>query len=674
MRSGAFRILTLFLLGGSLTLLPTAVVRADDRRPAPPRVDEGVDTAVRPGDDFFAYANGAWLQATALPAGRGRWTARDEIAARTKTQMETLLAEAAHAAPGSAARMIGDYRAALLDTAAIEARGLAPLQPLLHRIDALTDKAALAEWLGAELRADCDPLNVGIFSSPHVFGLAVQFGISGDGRHHAYLLQGGLGAPESYTAESGEAKEQLARYEAGIADTLRRLGAERAEERAHAVLALETELARVHVSDEKSANERNADQAWRRTDFSARAPGLDWEKFFHAAGLDAAPEIVVWQPTAVSGIAAQIAAQPLATWQDYLRFHLVLRHAAVLPREFAASADGAAARPALALAETERALPEWLGRAYVERFFPPAAKARAQAVADDLIALFAQHLATARWLSEAGRDHAQEKLHAAHFSAGHPASWPDEGAPTIAADDAFGNFRRVAEWRYRAALARLDRPVDRREWTMSPHKPGAVINFLLNSYNFAAGLLQPPKFDPADSPAALYGSAGAIFAHEMCHFVDTLGADYDASGALRNWWTDADRAAYAAATQPLREQFAALRAGGLPLDGQRTLLENYADLAGLELAFAAHRHALAERSGDAEYVRAQDRVFFVAFARAWRAKTNEAGLRQQVQTDNHAPEAFRAATARNLDAWYDAFDVRPGDALYLAPEARVHLW
>ncbi len=676
-RFRAGRISTRLLFGVGLAFLAAVLEGATEPRQTPPRVDDGVDIAVHPGDDFFAYANGAWLKATALPTGRNRWTARDEIAAQTKRQMAELLASAQQAAPGSTARKIGDYRAAFLDTAAIEARGIAPLQPLLQRIDALGDKGALADWLGAELRADCDPLNSGVFSSPHVFGFAVQFGIRGDGRHHAYLLQGGLGlgAAEAYTAETAEAVESRARYASGIAATLRRLGCDRAEERARAVLALETELARTHVSDEKSANERNADQVWLRSDFPARAPGLDWEKFFRAAGLEATPEIAVWQPAAVTGIAAQIDAQPLAVWQDYLRFHLVQRHADVLPAEFAAArAEPAAARPQLALAELERALPELLGRAYVEKFFPPEAKVRVQAVADDVLAHFQRRVATARWLSSEGRRRALEILRVAHFSAGHPETWVDDSALTVARDDAFGNRRRVAEWRHRAALARLDRPVDLREWTMSPHQSGAVINLLLNSYNFAAALLQPPKFDPAASRAALYGSIGAIFAHEMCHFVDTLGADYDAGGALRNWWTDADRAAYAAATQPLIAQFAACRAADLPLDGQRTLVENFADLAGLELAFEAHRHALGARAADAEYARAQNREFFIAFARAWRAKTDEAGLRRQVQTDNHAPEAFRAATARNLDAWYDAFDTRPGDRLYLAPDARVRLW
>ena len=236
--------------------------------------------------------------------------------------------------------------------------------------------------------------------------------------------------------------------------------------------------------------------------------------------------------------------------------------------------------------------------------------------------------------------------------------------------DALGNLRRIDAWRYKLALAKLGHEVDRREWAIAPQRPGAILNFQLNSYNFAAALLQPPKFDAAASDAASYGAIGAIFAHEVTHFVDALGADYDARGVARTWWTATDKAKYADATAPLAAQFVSYEPlPGAAIDGKRTLVENVADLSGLEAAFDAYREAVgARRNVD------QDREFFLAFARSWRATMNDDALAKVVATDNHAPEAYRIATVRNLDAWYQAFDVKPGQRLYLPPQQRVHVW
>jgi endothelin-converting enzyme/putative endopeptidase len=271
-------------------------------------------------------------------------------------------------------------------------------------------------------------------------------------------------------------------------------------------------------------------------------------------------------------------------------------------------------------------------------------------------------------MSPQARDVALAKLDTVYFGVGYPDEWVDASGLMIDSKDALGNVRRVERWRYERALAKLGRDVDRREWAIAPHTPAAILNFQLNAYNFAAALLQPPKFDADASDAANYGAIGAIFAHELTHFVDTLGADYDVQGAARNWWTAEDKAKYATVSQPLVAQFAAYRP--LPdagIDGSQTLVENFADLAGLASAFDAYREALG--SGIT-----QDREFFMGFARSWRATMKDDAVRVMVKSDGHAPERYRISTVRNLDAWYEAFDVKPGQRLYLPPEERVRVW
>jgi predicted metalloendopeptidase len=258
---------------------------------------------------------------------------------------------------------------------------------------------------------------------------------------------------------------------------------------------------------------------------------------------------------------------------------------------------------------------------------------------------------------------------------GYPPAWPNYSNLVIDPADAAGNLRRIAEWNYRRALAKIGRPADHTEWSSPPQNAGALLLFQQNAYNFSAALLQAPKFDPAASDAANYGAIGAIFGHEISHTFDTLGADYDANGRKVHWWTAADLANYQKAVDPLIRQFSAYTAlPDLNVDGARTQVENVADLAGLSIAFEAYRATLGARASDRAYLRQQDREFFIGFARAWRAKYREEALRKQVTSNDHAPENFRVSTVRNLDAWYDAFDVKPGQRLYLPPAARVRVW
>jgi putative endopeptidase len=657
---------------------------------APTAQEIGVDASIRPGDDFFAYANGDWLKATDIPAGKQRWGAFGEIAETTRQRIEKLLAGAGAAPAGSSARKVADFHAAYMNEAAIEAKGLLPLKPLFDGIDRARDKAALTRLLGRGLRADVDPLNVGVYDASHVLGLAVQASIHGEKTYVAFLLQGGLGLPdrEHYVSTEPHLQALRSQYQQYIGRMLALAGFDRAEQRAEAVMALETALAQSHATREASAEDRNADNLWTRADFARQAPGMDWSAFFAAAGLARQPTFVAWQPGAVKGVAALLASQPLQTWKDYLRFHVLHRHADVLPRAFADEAVAVraatvagpapprrASREQRALDATQSAMSDALGRMYAERHFPAEHKARVQAIVADVTAAFSRRIEAVTWMSPASKTQALAKLKTVYFGVGYPEKWPDDSDLIVSPTDAVGNLQRIADRNYRQAVARLGQRVDKRDWAIAAQSPGAVLLFHQNAYNFAAGLLQPPKFDPAGSDAANYGAIGAIVGHELSHFVDTLGAEYEADGRMRRWWTAEDLSRFQASTEALVDQFSSYQAlADLRVNGKLTLTENLADLGGLAAAFDAYRRTLGSKTSDKDYVRQQDRQFFIGFARAWRGKSSEPALRAQIASDGHAPETWRIATVRNLDAWYDAFDVQPGQRLYLEPKARVRVW
>jgi putative endopeptidase len=644
-------------------------------------VGTGLVTSAEPGDDFFAYANATWLETTGIPAGSGRWTARDEIVSVTRQQVAQLIRDAAAAPAGSDARKVADFHSAYLNESAIESRGLRSLTPLLARISAVHDKAALTRVLGGELRADVDPLNWGIYDSDHLMGLAVQAGLQGEKTYVVFLLQGGLGLAERehYFDPAPDRRALRARYQAHIARMLQLAGFDRPVTRAEAVMALETAIARSHATREDSGNERNTENLWSLADFARRAPGMDWTAFFAAAGLSGQQNFVVWQPGAIEGAAELVASQPLAAWQDYLRFHTIHRYAEALPRAFTEQSfllDRAPpSREQRAIEITQQAMSGALGRLYSARYFPPDRKAHVQAIAGDVIAAFRRRVEAVSWLSPASKTRALAKLDTLYFGVGYPEKWPDYSTLAVSPVDALNNLRRVAEWNYQNARARIGRPIDHTDWWISPQSGGAVLLFQQNAYNFSAALLQPPKYDPSASQAAAYGSIGAIFGHEVSHFADTIGADYDAQGRKLRWWSAEDLANYQAAVEPLVQQYASYQPfPDLAVDGRKTLVENLADLAGLNAAFDAHRRALGTKVNDPAFVRQQDREFFIGFARSWRSKYRDDALRAYVTSDAHAPDKYRIATVRNLDAWYEAFDVQPGHRLYLEPKARVRIW
>jgi len=628
------------------------------------------------GDDFYDYINADWEAATAIPAGASSWSERARVRDDSLKQMAVLYENAAKGAPGTsaAARRVGRYYAAQMDRAAIERRGLAPLRPVLARIDALRSRSALSRYLGAQLRNDVDPVNFGATSSLNLFGLWVGPGLQDPLHNIAYLLQGGLSlpGPESYADKQG-----VDDYRNYVAAQLTSAGIADGPARAARVVALEARIAATHASNAVSADLSMADTQWRRADFKTEAPGMDWDAWFGAAGLPAQQPVGAWQPGAIKGIAALVGAAPLDDWRDYLRFHAIDQHARFLPKAIAdayfAFYDPIYIGPGQhrayldhVVTQTNTDMPA-AGELFVHATFSPAAKTKAGIIAANIVTAFRHRIGKMTWMTKEAQAEALAKLDAMLISVGHPDQWRDSTGLTIRADDAFGNVDRVLAFNYRHELAKIGRPVERKAWILGAELFGINVMPLQNAMTIPVTELQPPFFDPKASDAANYGAIGVRIARFIALALDQDGSRFDAGGRARTWLSKEELGRRQQQAAPLVAQYANYQPlPGLALNGELTLHNNLLDLTALQVA-----HDALKRLGlDQE----SDREFFSAYARSMRVKSSERALRGQVAGSPLAPAKYRVATVRNLQAWHAAFDVRPGQAWYLAPETRVTLW
>jgi predicted metalloendopeptidase len=650
----------------------------------------GIDRSVQPGADFFAYANGNWLKTAQIPPDRSSYGVGAMLVETTDKRTAALIQEAeVHSASQSAeSRQVGDYYAGFMDEGRIESRGLQPLAPALQRINAIADRVALSRVLGASLRADVDVLNNTNFYTGNLFGLWIAADLNDPTRYIPFLLQGGLGMPDRdyYLDTSAPMAAIRDQYKLHIERVLGLAHIADAHAKAARIFDLEHRIASVHGSREDSEDVLKGNNHWVQRDFASRAPGIDWNQFFKAAQLGGQNDFTVWQPSAVTGISALAASQPLDAWKDYLAFHAIEHAAGYLPKafveeNFAFHAHVLSGTPALrdrwkrGVDATSAALGEAVGKIYVQRYFPPAEKTRAEAMVKNLVAAFARRIDNLDWMAPQTKTQAKQKLATLKVGVGYPDKWRDYSELKIVRDDALGNFERSEEFEYQRNLSKLGKPVDRSEWAMTPQLVNAVNLPVMNALNFPAAILQPPFFDP-ERPAVMdYGAMGATIGHEISHSFDDQGALFDASGRLHNWWTKEDLAHFKASSARLVAQYNAYRPfPDLAVNGKQTLSENIADVAGLTVAYDAYRLSMAGKAGSVVQGFTPDQQFFLSFAQSWRQKVREPALRQRIIADGHAPDEYRADTVRNLDAWYPAFAVKPGQALYLAPQDRVHMW
>jgi putative endopeptidase len=649
-----------------------------------------IDKSVTPGDDFDKYANGAWEKSAEIPPDKSNIGVFSMINDTAQQREAALVKDIVNSNPsaGSDEARIANYYKAYMDTATIEKRGLTPIKADIDRIEAIADKGALAEAIGGTLRADADPINATNFHTENLFGIFVTQAFDDPTKTVPYILQGGLGLPDrDYYVSSDPAMAKLrADYTPYVAKILTLAGLPNAQARAQKIVALETKIAQAHETLEVSQDVTKADNPWKRADFDKKAPGVDWGRLLGAAQLGNQQDFVIWQPNAVTGMALLVGSEPLDVWKDWLAFHRINQMTPVLPKAFddasfafnGTELNGTPqqqTREKRALGSLDAWLGDAVGKRYVDKYFPASSKTDIDNMVTNIKAALAKRIDALAWMAPATKAEAKKKVETMVVGIGYPNAWRDYGSLDIRADDAFGNLDRGRLANYQYQLSKIGKAPDRNEWWLEPQTVNAQNQPLQNSLNFPAAILDKGFYDPAADAAANYGAIGSVIGHEISHSFDNLGATVDATGKLRNWWTPADFAHFNQAGAALAAQYDAYEAlPGLHLNGKQELGENIADVAGLAAAYDAWKASLNGKPSPVIDGLTGDQRFFLAYAQSHRGKLRDAALRARVATDVHAPGPWRVLTVRNVNGWYPAFNVQPGQKLYLAPDKRVAVW
>ena len=674
---------SMFALAAS-TLIAAAAI-AQPAAPLASGIDRGLmDLSARPQDDLYANANGGWLKRTSFPPDKAHIGAAEQIYDTTQDQLRALVEDAQREPADAEARKLGDLYASFIDEATVEKRGLAPLTAELAAIAAVADRAQLAALLPRLARLGA--------------GTPIAMVVGQDDRNATRyvpsFVQAGLGLPNrDYFLKLDDPKfaKVRAEYLVYLARMLALGGAsaKASADDAQAILELETGLARVQWS---AVENRDPVKAYNRValaDLHALAPALDWKAYLGSAGLAGrTPDVLVRQPSYLKGLSALLDSVPLATWKAYARVRLLGAYAPFLGKDFV---DARFAFVGKVLSGTTENLPRWkrgvalvdeaigegLGKLYVAQYFPPQSKTRMDELVANLLAAYRDSIVTLDWMSPATRQQALAKLAKFNTKIGYPKRWIDYATLEIRRDDLAGNVMRARRFEDARNLAKLGKPIDRAEWGMTPQTVNAYYDASMNEIVFAAAYLQKPNFDPAADAAANYGAIGAIIGHEISHGFDDEGAHYDGDGNLRDWWTESDKANFAAKTKALVAQYSAFVA--VPPDyhvnGELTLGENIADNSGLAIAWQAYQRSLGGKPAPVIDGLSGDQRFFYGFAQAGRGKARDEALLAQIKSDPHSPDEFRVTGAlRNHPGFYSTFGVKPGDKMYLPPAERVSIW
>ncbi|WP_256645048.1 M13 family metallopeptidase [Thermomonas paludicola] len=644
------------------------------------------DTSVKPGDDFNRYASGRWIDTYVLKDYETNYGSfnqlRDRAEEQTRALMQELLASK-DLAPGSNGRKLRDYYDSFMDRAARDAAGISPLKPVLERIAAIDSKDTLVAAFG----------NAGIDGSDAPFGLYVGTDRKDPDHYQVVLGVGGLGLPDRDYYLNPDARFVKIR-EAYVAHIQRMLGfagvtGADAKARAEAVLALETALAKPQWDRVKLRDRDKTYNVFTFAELQTKFPGYDWAAQLRAQGMPQPEKLNVSTPDVIQPVIDVIAATPLATWRDYLTFHAIDGNADLLSTqiddasfEFNGKVLGGQKaqredwKRAMALVGARNGLGEALGELYVARYFKPEAKAAMDQLVENLRAALRKNIEQIDWMGDATKAEAFRKLSTFRPKIGYPSKWKDYSSVAIKADDLLGNAVALRRFNRADQNRRVGQKTDREEWGMTPQTVNAYYNSAFNEIVFPAAILQPPFFDVNADPAVNYGGIGAVIGHEMGHGFDDQGSKSDADGIQRNWWTDEDRARFEQRTKALGAQYDAY----CPLDGQcvnggLTMGENLGDLGGLSMAYTAYQLSLGGKPAPVIDGLTGDQRFYLAWAQVWKGKYRDEALLNLIKTNPHSPVMYRAnGPLRNLDAWYKAFDVKPGDAMYLPPQQRVRIW
>ena len=632
----------------------------------------GMDKSVLPGNDFYAYANGTWAKNTAIPADKSNYGMFTALADLSQKRTQEIL-EAAKGDPNS---MIGRAYASYLDSASVEAKGLAPIQPWLAKIRAV-DKPGLAALL-----AEADRNGVS-----HFFGGYVG---QDDKNADVYLytmFQGGLGMPDRdfYLKDNERNAKLQAAYLKHLENVLTLAGEQDAAARAQAIYAFEKQIATVHWDKNDSSDATKVYNKMTLAELEKAAPGFDWTTFVRGIGVKE-DALLVSQPSAFTGEAKLIADAPIGVLRDALLVRSLDGFSDVLPDAVAQEAfsfygTALSGTPQMqerwkrAVDFTTGNLGEAVGKDYVAKYFPPETKAEMDKLVKNVIAALGHRIDNLAWMQPETKVKAKKKLANFTTKIGYPDRWKDYGSLEIRADDLFGNALRANQWQHDDNISRLGGPIRRWEWGMTPMTVNAYANFGMNEIVFPAAILQPPFFDPKADPAINYGGIGAVIGHEISHHFDDQGSKYDETGKLADWWTPEDVKAFEAASKALVAQYDAYEVlPGEHLDGTFTLGENIGDLAGLNIAYDAYKASLGGKEAPVIDGLTGDQRFFLGWAQVWRRNYREQNLSQRISTDPHSPSIQRTWVSRNLDPWYKAYQVKPGQKLYLDPKDRVRIW
>jgi len=648
-----------------------------------------LDRSAKPGDSFYDFANGGWMKRTEIPADRssvGGFFIADQ---QREKQTEELLGSILKSNPdaGSDEGRIANFYKAYADTDAIDRAGMAPAKADLAAIAGIADKRALSAAIGRTLRADVDPLNATNFQTDNLFGIFVTQGLNTPGETLPYILQGGLGLPEREYYLSADPKMAALRhgYRGYVETVMRAAGAADPKAATDRVMALDTRIAQAHATREESEDFKRGATVWSRAELEGKAPGIDWGALLDAAQLGGAQKFEAYHAAAIPRLAKLVGSEPLDAWKDWLAFHTLNQQASVLPKPirdaqfafYGTALNGTPqqrGRDKLALSAVSGQLQDAVGKAYVQRYFPASAKAEVQGMVDNIKAAFRNRVQAIDWMAPSTKQEALKKVQTIVVGVGYPDHWRNYGSLNIG-NNAYENMKQAGLAEYRNQLAKIGKPMNRAEWWMPPQLVNAVNLPVQNALNFPAAILVKPFFDPKADPAYNYGAIGSVIGHEISHSFDNNGAMFDSSGNMRNWWTPQDFARFQQSGQALAKQFDQYQAlPGVNVNGKLTLGENIADVTGLAASYDAYKASLGGKPAPVIDGFTGDQRFFLAYAQSWSTKMRDEALRGRIATDGHAPGQFRALTVRNVDPWYAAFGVKPGEKLYLAPKDRVKVW
>ncbi|GIU02184.1 M13 family metallopeptidase [Shewanella algidipiscicola] len=636
--------------------------------------------AVKPGDDFFMYASGTWYDNYQMPADKTRYGAFTALAERSEKQVKEIIDDiAARDNLNAEEQLIADFYNAYMDTETINKRGITPIQPTLDSIAAIDSTDDLTTLFGQSW----------LIGSTSPIGGGMWFNRLDPNQYEMSIGAGGLGLPDrSYYLEDSERFVNIRKaYVAHIADMLAFAGIKDGQARAEAILALETKMAEGQWPREKRRNRDLTLNQIKREDLSKQYPGFNWDRYFAQTGYQV-PQLNISQPEPVNAMIALINNEDLAIWRDYLTFHTISNNAELLSEDIYATSFDFYGKT---LSGQQEPRPRWkraveqmsgtqslgfaIGKVYVARYFPESSKQQMAQLVENLRTALGERIDGLDWMGDETKVNAHAKLKAFTPKIGYPDVWQEFDGLTLSRTDLVSNITNLREFFRADSVAKELEKTDRNRWGMTPQRVNAYYNSSFNEIVFPAAILQPPFFDPNADPAVNYGGIGAVIGHEMGHGFDDQGSKSDANGIQRNWWTDQDRAAFDAKADRLAEQYSQYEP--IPdnfVNGRNSLGENIGDVGGLSMAYHAYKLSLNGKEAPIIDGLTGDQRFFLAWAQVWKEKRTEQSMLNQLRGGTHAPGRYRALAPRNHDAWYKAFDVQPGDALYLSEEDRVRIW